>query len=156
METPSNAQQCLEELERRFATGRLDGGLTALLLRAADISYAHRHYATCCDYADRALQLLDDIADATNTGVDREARLRAMTLFAAASRMLGRLQDAELTIQIALMEAESALGEEHPLVVAARAELDLIYAAINHPRHSDRGWKRAADTWPGLSFNPAA
>jgi hypothetical protein len=119
------------------------------------------------EYADRALQALDEIADAGNGTTDRETRLRALNLFAASSRIQGRLEDAELTLQIAVMEAEFSLGEDHPEVAAAWAELALVYVAMNQPAEADRVWLKAVEAsarakitgmnWPVYcAYSPAA
>jgi tetratricopeptide (TPR) repeat protein len=186
-------QDCLAELKTRALEAQLGGRLQdaealwgtlyrsteeahgiqyselpKILLQAAEVAMQRRNYAVTCDYADRALRLLDEIADANNRPAERATRLHALNLYAAACRMSGRLQDAELSLQIALMEAEYSLGHQHPEVAAAWSELAAVYRAMNQPAEADRVSSRAIEasegarlskttTWPVYcAFTPAA
>jgi tetratricopeptide (TPR) repeat protein len=151
----------------RDAAGPLDPELPRILLLTAETAMQRRNWAAACEYADRALHLLDAIADHGRAPVDREARLKGLSLYATACRLQDRLQDAELTLQIALMEAEQSLGEDHADVAAAWRELALVYIAMNQPEEADRVWKRAMEAaaraqitgqdWPAYcAVNPAA
>jgi tetratricopeptide (TPR) repeat protein len=186
-------QDCLTELKTRALEAQLGGRLQdaealwgtlyrsteeahgpdhaelpKILLQAAEVAMQRRNHAVTCDYADRALRLLDEIADANNRPSDRATRLHALNLYAAACRLSGRLQDAELSLQIALMEAEYSLGHQHPEVAAAWGELAAVYRAMNQPAEAERIWNRAIEaseearlskttTWPAYcAFSPAA
>ena len=125
--------------------GEHDAELPKILLQAADTAMQRRDYAGSCEYAERALRLLDEIGDTQNGRIDRKTKLRALNLQASAYRLLGRWSDAELTLQIVLMEAEFSLGEGHPEVAAAWSELALVYVELNQPAEAERVRVRAME-----------
>jgi tetratricopeptide (TPR) repeat protein len=146
--------------------GQLDSRLPGILIQAADTAMQRHKYAAANDYAERALILLDRIAEAERAPVDRETRLRALNLRAACCRLLGRWREAEQALQIALMESEFTLGEDHPEVAAAWSELALVYVAMNQPTAADRAWHRAIEVstraqitrmiWPAYRGSPTS
>jgi tetratricopeptide (TPR) repeat protein len=136
----------------------MDEELPRILLRAAETAMQRRNYSSAGDYADRALRLMDRIADSGGVPADRVTRVRALNLLAASCRLMGRWLEAEQTLQMALMEVEFSLGEEHPEVAAAWNELAQVYSAMNQPAAANRAWQRAMEvsaraqitgmTWP--------
>jgi tetratricopeptide (TPR) repeat protein len=146
------------------ARGELDGELPRILIQAADTAMQRRNYAAAGDYSERALRLLDRIADAGGP-VDRETRIRAINVHAASCRLTGRWQQAEQALQMALMEFEFSLGEDHPEVAAAWSELAMVYVAMNQHASAERAWTRAMEvsarsqvarmSWPVYcAYNP--